>query len=362
MRTHAKIKYRAPGFIFFADKLLAQTEHLDEGEFGIYWRMCCRIWLFTPTQFSFEDREDNWRELSGIESSDRIQKVREKFLKKLHPLFMRSHNKHGNFLIQNGLRKAKGLITKKSAQNSANARKRWKSETSDHTNVEKTRMRTHVFGNANISISSLKKACVYSNNASLKDKDSYIKKDCMEKSEKAGGYKKEYREKLSEFLSDEQIGRIEGVCNLSLGYVEEKIRIMRDRKAKNPGAFLYAALTQNYLPTEEKKEFAKRTIEHPLIKKARQVPLNETEFGELSDKNQKRFKAVNGTRDAYDAYKLISKPVDGGNAITRAIFETIAIGSIIDKKQYDQLWKEHKKHFEKTTVAAETVKEFHLLE
>lgn len=349
------------GFVYYPEKILAQTEHLDGEEFGIFWRMCSRIWLFTESQYSFEDTESNWRELSGIESCDRIGELKKKFLNSMHPLFIRSQNQRGVWLVQKWLQGSMRKIREKSRQNSQNARKRCYVRKCKDANAHENDMRTHVFRNATVTVPVLK------DSVCLNDTDSTNKKDLTSKEEKdlrgreAEGKIEGISKKLGRYLSVEQVERVLNVCEITEEYVDEKIAIVKERKPGNEAAFLYAALTQNYIPAGEQVGRKKVGCEtHRLVREARGHPLDVEEFEELPGNLREKFREVEHIVPERVVYKLIDKPAECGNAIERAIFGNLEMGETIEGREFNRLRGEHRKYFESVNRPVGRIKKFHL--
>lgn len=339
--------------------------------------MLNRIWLFTSTQYAFEDTEANWLELSGLKSSERIKEIREHFLSTLHPLFMRSHRNGKAILIQKGLLKSIQKIKKRSIQNAANARKRWRSggyeDATASFEIEKKRDADANASPADASASVFDAtaskgkdlACLLNNE--VRDKDKRLKRcSSMHKTSFAREAKKNdnscdrIQNVLEEYLSSEQINRVVKVCELTVEYVEEKIEIMKGRNPANKGAFLYAALTQDYRPQEKQPVEKKKPQGYALMQKAKRTPLSKEEFEELPEKLQKQFREEAHVIPEGVIYKLVSKPQDGGNAIERAIFDNLGLGETVPEKQFQQLSKHHRKHFESVNRPIGSIKKFHL--
>lgn len=112
---------KSPAFQFYPDKWLAGTDHLSEKAYKAYHKMCCRIWLHTPTQFSFDDKISVWKFLTGISDDDLIQKIKNEIMNPVSPLF-KFFKKKPTKLFSNALKKEKKKQLKRRRQTQSAAK------------------------------------------------------------------------------------------------------------------------------------------------------------------------------------------------------------------------------------------------
>jgi len=366
---------RIEGFVFFPDKFISQTIDFSGYEIGIYMKMLCRIWSLTSTQYSFEDTLDNWSIYTGLRVSERLRKLRKKFLDKREPLFKIRRKKgviNKLFILQNGLCKSLKRARRVSNQNSKNAQGGKNQELKQKTRARATASETHSEKHASRArkISSDQKLSPSFLNISkepIKDKDEEKSGEKISKKIESGENTFVCEEILSKWLSNEQIDRVKETCDLSEGYIEEKVRIMSKRKPENEAAFLYAALTQDYQGknVEEREDGIKkkknRGGEDEWIRRGREGPLSEIEFKKVPEELCSRFRKEEHVIADHDVYMLKSKPEICDDSRSRMIFQSMEIGEIIDVKGWQGLPKENRAHFTKKHIGLKTGKRYHLI-
>lgn len=366
---------RIEGFVFFPDKFISQTIDFSGYEIGIYIKMLCRIWSLTSTQYSFEDTLDNWSIYTGLRVSERLRKVRKKFLDKREPLF-KIRRKKGSinklFILQNGLCKSLNRARRVSKQNSKNAHGGKNQELKQKTRARTTASETHSEKHASRArkISSDQKLSSSFLNISkepIKDKDEEKRNGKISKKIESAENTLVGKEILSKWLSNEQINRVKEICNLSEEYIEVKVKIMEKQKPQNRAAFLYAALTQDYRGEDVRegehliKNKRNRGGEDEWIRRGRKGPVSEVEFKEVPEELRSRFRKEEHVIADHDVYVLKSKPKICGDSRSRIIFQSMEIGETMEVKGWEGLPKENRSHFTKKHIGLKTGKRYHLV-
>ncbi len=174
-------------------------------------------------------------------------------------------------------------------------------------------------------------------------------------------------ETLKPFFSEGQINSVIQLCpKITQKYLDEKITILKNRAPKNPAAFLYAAITQNYIPTEgdlKTTPAPNDPPEHKLIIQAKKTPISEEDFQTLPDNLKSKFQKNQHIVPDHTLFELISKPNGSKqplNVIEKAIFENIEQGDTIKEIEFNKLPSKFKSCFKILKVPMREISKYHL--
>jgi len=316
-------------FSFFPEKYIAGTRHLSRVQRGIYWDMCCNIWMLTPTQYSFPDTIPMWMTLTGIDDEVKVKSIRQIFLKEGLSLFRKMRRKNVNQLLQNGLKKERSKQRKKSRQNALNAR----TGLNQGVKAKRSLSQTHTDASDSASLS----LCLMPYALFLTP---VIKRAIADLAPK--GNEQEVINKLSTIasvlhtqLSEHQIVQIlKYVPGITPEYVKEKIELVKKRNPVNKAGYLYGAILQDY-KLENKIDTPEEI--HPMIKKAMRMPISSKDFDSVPDNLKKRFNKINTQEAKQNIFILQKKPESFKESSHKIMLGTFEIGDKIYSREFEKL-------------------------